>query len=362
MISTLSLPSRRNFIAAGCGTVSTLAAANANGSPNASGVRSEDADSSSGDSSVTTPIPDRKHSDQVPLAPPDQQPAELKWPQLGKRRIGFAVVGLGVLSLEEILPAFALCEHAKCTALISGHRDKAEHVAKFYGVPTAAIYNYEDYDRLADNPDVDVIYIVLPNNMHAEYTIRGVKAGKHVLCEKPMAVTIDECQRMNAAADEANRKLMIAYRLHYEPMNRQVMDWCREQKFGPIRTINSTNSQNVEAPNIRLSETLGGGPLGDIGIYSINAMRYITSEEPIRASGRSHSPADDPRFAEVPASVAFMLEFPSGVLAVGTCCFNGPVKRDFHVHCQQGTIDMDPAFAYRGLQLFSRSVRLADSS
>ncbi|TWT51561.1 Glucose--fructose oxidoreductase precursor [Allorhodopirellula solitaria] len=181
------------------------------------------------------------------------------------------------------------------------------------------------------------------------------QAGKHVLCEKPMATTVEECQRMMAEAESAKRKLMIAYRLHYEPMNLQVMQWCRDEKFGPVRSIASSNCQDVKAPNIRLSRDLGGGPLGDIGIYSLNATRYITGEEPIRATAIADAPNDDPRFAEVPANIGFTLEFPSGTIASCTCSFNGPEKRDFEVHCRDGVIAMDPAFSYRGLRLFTEN-------
>jgi len=290
--------------------------------------------------------------DDVALTPPQKRLPNLTLPQRIDRKIGYAIVGLGVLSLEELLPAFAETQHSKCVALVSGHREKAMQVAECYGVSKEAIYNYENYNSIAKNEDVDVIYIVLPNSMHAEFTIRGFEAGKHVLCEKPMAVSIDECEQMIAAGDRANRKLMIAYRLHYEPMNLQAAKWCKEKKYGEVRTIMSANCQVVEAPNIRLSKTLGGGPLGDIGIYSINAMRYLISEEPVRVAATAHSPADDPRFVEVPATVSYTLEFPSGILAACTCSFNAGVKRDFHVHCNDATVEMDPAFSYRGLRLF----------
>src|SRR5262249_44549312 len=152
-----------------------------------------------------------------------------------------------------------------------------------------------------------------------EYTLRGHKAGKHVLCEKPMAVTSTECGRMIKAAKDARRKLMIAYRLHYEPFNLAVMDLCKRKKLGAIQTICSSNCQQVQAPNIRLSKKHGGGPLGDIGIYSLNATRYITREEPAEVTAFSRPFKDDPRFAEVPATLSFSLRFPSGVLANCDC-------------------------------------------
>jgi predicted dehydrogenase len=317
-----------------------------------SGVSLVDSEADNTDS-VTSPLSSHPLKGKIELAPPKLQPDKLQLPTPVDRKIGYAIVGLGELSVQQILPAFAQCKHARCAALVSGHPDKAAKLAGYYGVPKEAIYSYDNYDRMADNDRIDVVYVVLPNSMHAEYTIRALKAGKHVLCEKPMATTVDECMQMIAAAEHTSRRLMIAYRLHYEPMNMQVMQWCREKKFGPVHAFTSSNSQNVEAPNIRLSHALGGGPLGDIGIYSINAARYIAGEEPTHVIAVADYAPDDPRFAEVPASVAFTLHFPSGVLAACTSSFNSAVKRTYQVHCKSGTIEMDSAFAYDGLKLFT---------
>ncbi len=288
---------------------------------------------------------------QVPLAPPDRQPPKLKLPELVGRKAGWAIVGLGQLALEEVMPAFGQCRLSRPTALVSGHPDKALRVAEAYGIEAANIYDYSSYDRLADNPAVDIVYIILPNSMHAEYTIRALKAGKHVLCEKPMAVSVAEAEQMIAAAREAQRKLMIAYRLQYEPLNMKVIQLCAERAYGPIKTFSSSNCQTVGAPNIRLSAKLGGGPLGDVGIYAINAARYCTGEEPVEVTAIAHQPDDNPRFREVPESVAFTLRFPSGVLAHCDCSFNAEVSRRYRVHCEKGFIEMDPAFSYNGLNL-----------
>ena len=289
--------------------------------------------------------------DAVPLAPPDKQPAGLKIPKQPGRKIGYAIVGLGKLAVEEILPAFAVSKHCKVTALVSGHRDKAEQLAGVYGVPKESIYNYETYDKLRDNSDVDVIYIVLPNSMHAEYTIRGFEAGKHVLCEKPMAASIDECRRMIAAAEKAGKQLMIAYRLHYEPFNQTVMRWCQAKVYGEIKTFAGSFCINVEAPNIRLSKQLAGGPVGDVGVYPINASRYCIGEEPSEVFAISHQPGDDPRFREVPESVSMLLKFPSGVLAKLDCSFGTTTSDRYRVVCNDGVIDLDPAFSYQGQRL-----------
>jgi predicted dehydrogenase len=287
----------------------------------------------------------------VPLAPPDRQPPELPLPELPGRKVGWAIVGLGELALGEIMPAFARTKHSKPVALVSGHPDKAKRVAEAYGIENDAIYDYENFDRLAEDKRVEVVYIVLPNSMHAEFTIRALRAGKHVLCEKPMAVTVEECTQMIDAAKSANRILGVAYRLHSEPMNRKVMEMCARKEFGEIKTFESSNCQDVKAPNIRLSAELGGGPVGDVGVYSINAARYVTNEEPVEVTAIAHQPKDDPRFREVPESVAFTLRYPSGVLAHCDCSFGTAESRRYRVHCAKGWIEMDPAFSYRGLRL-----------
>src|SRR5438270_9135429 len=163
--------------------------------------------------------------------------AQLRVPDPPGKKLGWAIVGLGSLSINQILPAFAKCEKSKVVALVSGHPAKAQKLALRYGVSPKNIYNYENYDSMKDNPDVDVIYIVLPNGMHAEYTVRGFEAGKHVLTEKPMANTPAECQQMIDAGRKANRKLMVAYRCRYEPYNQEAIRVARSNELGKTKVI-----------------------------------------------------------------------------------------------------------------------------
>ncbi len=287
----------------------------------------------------------------IVLAPPDKQPPELPIPQPLGRKLGYAVVGLGELALEEILPAFAVAEHSRPVALVSGHADKAKKVAERYGIAEKAIYNYQNYDSLRDNSEVDVIYIVLPNSMHAEYTIRGFAAGKHVLCEKPMAPTVADCQKMIDAGRTADRKLMIAYRLRYEPFNKKAIELCRSGEFGKLRVIEAENLQQTKAPNIRLSKETAGGAMGDVGIYCLNACRYLTGEEPIEVTAWTYSDPADDRFREVEGSVLFNLRFPSGTLAHCSASFGATQARRFRVFGDKGWIELDPAFSYTGQRL-----------
>ena len=241
---------------------------------------------------------------------------------------------------------------SKPVALVSGHPEKAKTVAAAYGIDPKAIYNYETYDQLAANPAVDVIYVVLPNSMHAEYTVRGVKAGKHVLCEKPMATSPAECKQMIDATAAAKKLLMIAYRLHYEPYNRAAIDICRVTKqLGKLKSITASNGQVTKAPNIRLSRALGGGPLQDVGIYCLNTARYLTGEEPHTVQATAHQPKDDPRFREVPESVFFTLRFPGGVVANCDCSFGTAESRRYRVQGDAGLLDLDHAFGYRGQRM-----------
>src|SRR5213082_992797 len=186
--------------------------------------------------------------------------AELVVPEPPGKKLGWAIVGLGSLAINQILPAFAKCEKSKVVALVSGHPDKANKLALRYGVSPKNIYNYQNYDTIKDNPDVDIIYIVLPNGMHAEYTIRGHQAGKHVLSEKPMASTPAECQQMIDTARKANRKLMVAYRCRYEPYNQEAIRIARQQELGPIQVILADHGFNIGDPNQwRLNKKLAGG-------------------------------------------------------------------------------------------------------
>jgi predicted dehydrogenase len=285
------------------------------------------------------------------LAPPDKQPPNLRVPKPPGKQLGWAIVGLGNLALNQIMPAFKEAKLSRPVALVSGHPDKAKQVADAYGIDPKRIYNYENYDSMKDNPDINIVYIVLPNSMHAEYTIRAAKAGKHVLCEKPMAANVDEARQMIDACKAAQKKLMIAYRLHYEPYNQAAIQMCRDKTFGPVVHIEAINIQNTRPPNIRLSKALAGGPLGDVGVYCINACRYLSGEEPIEVSGFSYQPSDEPRFAEVPRDVVFTLHFASGVSAICTASFGANNSKRYRVTCTDGYIDMEKAYGYSGQEL-----------
>ena len=269
-----------------------------------------------------------------------------------ERRIGFALVGIGKLTQGQLIPALRSTKIARLTALVSGHADKAKRVAAAEGVPERSIYSYETFDRLADNPDVDVVYIVLPNSLHAEYTIRAARAGKHVYCEKPMAVTTAECDQMIAASKKAGRQLGIGYRLHFEPYNLELMRIARARELGALKFIAATaGTIPVEPKQWRLDKKLaGGGSMVDIGIYALQAVRYVTGEEPVSVSARA-TITDRVKFKDIDETLAFSLAFPSGVVASCVSTYAAHVSR-VDVATDGGRFGLEPALYYHGIKGF----------
>jgi predicted dehydrogenase len=280
--------------------------------------------------------------------------AQLKVPDPPGKKLGWAIVGLGSLSINQILPAFAKCEKSKVVAFVSGHRDKASKLALRYGVDPKNIYSYENYDSLKNNSEVEVIYVVLPNGMHAEYSVRGLQAGKHVLCEKPMANSPAECQQMIDAAHKADRKLMIAYRCHYEPYNREAIRIARSGELGPTQMILADAGFRIGDPTQwRLNKQMaGGGSMMDIGIYALNAARYLTGEEPKEVNAMISSTPGDPRFREVEEHVTFQLRFPSGILANCSSSYGYFQQSQYRVMGTDARLSLDPATWYSGLRLW----------
>jgi glucose-fructose oxidoreductase len=286
-------------------------------------------------------------------APAAAQVPNLKLPELPGKKLGWALVGLGSLSINQIMPAFAKCTHSKLVGFVSGRPDKARHMAQLYGVDPKNIYSYDNYDSIANNPDIDIIYVVLPNSMHPEYTVRALKAGKHVLCEKPMANTPQECEQMIAAGKAANRKLMIGYRVRYEPYNQLMIKMARDtSEMGPTGIILADAGFNIGDPaQWRLRKAMaGGGSLMDIGIYSLNAARYLSGEEPVEVNAMSYTTPNDPRFTEVEENINFQLKFPSGILANCTSSYGVNLGR-FRVFKPRGSFEVDPASSYTGLRM-----------
>ena len=269
-----------------------------------------------------------------------------------RKPIGWCVIALGRISMDHFMPGMKMSQTGKIVALVSGHRDKAEKQAAIYGVPSSAIYSYENMDAIRDNPEIDAVYIALPNSMHAEFTIRAAKAGKHVLCEKPMATSVADAKSMIDACKAANKKLMIAYRCQFDPEHLKAIEMIRSGQLGQVQAIESAFGFNIAAGEWRLNRKLaGGGPLMDVGVYCLNASRYLTGEEPAEIKAYSSVIDHDGRFDTVEENVSWTMKFPSGIVAACNTTYGASMMGFFRVHGAKGQLEMAPAFNYDGMHL-----------
>ena len=268
-------------------------------------------------------------------------------PNGSAKKVRYAVVGLGYISQVAVLPAFQhALENSELLALVSGDATKRAQLAKKYGV--SKTYSYEQFPECLESGLIDAVYIALPNNMHRAYTEGAARAGIHVLCEKPMAVTEQECEAMIEATSRANVKLMIAYRLHFEQGNLAAMAAVRDGQIGEPRIFRSGFCQQVTPGNSRLQNELGGGPLYDIGVYCINAARYLFRAEPEEVFAYAATRAQDERFKEIDEMSAALLRFPGDRLATFACSFGAADRSTYEVIGTKGVVKMDPAYEMVG--------------
>jgi predicted dehydrogenase len=266
------------------------------------------------------------------------------------RKVGYCVIGLGRIA-DHFMRGTRDSSTSQVTGLVSGHRDKALKIAKEYGVPEGSIYSYEQMDAMRDNKTIDAVYVALPNSMHAEYTIRSAKAGKHVLCEKPMSTSVADAEAMIAACKAANVKLMIAYRLHYEPTTLRTIKLIRDGAIGKVESITAANGFNIGQGEWRTNKPLsGGGPLLDVGIYCLNAARYLTGEEPVGFVGYNSTIDHDGRFDTVEENTLWTMKFPSGVLANCATTYGSSMPGFYRVNGSKGWLQVDE-YGYEGLHL-----------
>ncbi|MGA9658249.1 MAG: Gfo/Idh/MocA family oxidoreductase [Asticcacaulis sp.] len=285
----------------------------------------------------------------TPKAEGQPLPGRFDMPDPPAKRMNWAVVGLGTFAVGQMMPGFVASSHAKMTAFVSGSPQKAHDLGAAYGV--SKFYDYNNFDQIANDKDIDCVYIALPVGLHAEYTIRALKAGKHVLCEKPMASTVAECEAMVAAAKAANKQLGVAYRVHFEPNNMNAIQRLRDGEIGDLRYF-SGETGFVVNPSYpphkwRLEKGLGGGgSMYDIGIYALNAALWAVNEAPTSVTAVYSMPANDPRFKEVEGGVDWRLRFPSGISAQGSSsyCWTYATRQKFFA--TKGSISMDPASEY----------------
>jgi predicted dehydrogenase len=261
-----------------------------------------------------------------------------------RKMIRYAVVGLGHIAQIAVLPAF---KHARknsvLTAIVSDDEEKRRQVSEMYNVPHA--YDYSHYDNCLQSGEVDAVYIALPNTMHREFTERAAKAGIHVLCEKPMAITEEDCQTMIAACAENSVKLMIAYRLHFESANLQAIEMAKSGTIGEPKYFSSAFSLPVVGGNIRLEPEMGGGTLYDIGVYCINAARYLFGTNPTEVIAMSAN-SGDRRFEGVDETTGALLRFSGEKIAAFVCSFSGADVSSFRIVGTKGDLRLEPAYDY----------------
>jgi glucose-fructose oxidoreductase len=256
--------------------------------------------------------------------------------------VRYAVIGLGHIAQNAVLPAFAHArENSRLTALVSDDPVKLETLSTKYRV--RATYSYDQYRECLQH--VDAVYIALPNSMHAEYTIQAANAGVHVLCEKPMAVTADECQKMIDACREGNVKLMIAYRLHFEAINLKAIELVRRGRIGTPKYFNSSLSATVRAGDIRTRREMGGGTLYDIGVYCINAARYLFRAEPKEVMAISVN-SERRKLHDIDESTAAVLRFDGQRVAAFITSFNAADVASYRIVGTKGQLHVDPAYEY----------------
>ena len=260
-----------------------------------------------------------------------------------RKKIRYAVVGLGHIAQVAVLPAFENATNSKLFALVSSDPQKLKSLGKKYELEH--VYSYRDYGRVLSN--VDAVYIALPNHLHREYAVRAAAAGVHVLCEKPMALSSQDCIAMIRTAQQNNVKLMIAYRLHFEAGNLRAIQLGRNGKLGDLRLFASVFSQQVADNNIRVTESTsrGGGPLYDMGVYCINAARYLFGEHPIELSAIAVR-NNEKRFERVEEAVSAVMRFPSERIATFTCSFGAADVSQFTLVGSKGVLRSNPAYEY----------------
>jgi len=258
-------------------------------------------------------------------------------------KVRYAVVGLGHIAQIAVLPAFKSAANSELFALVSSDAEKLQKLGKQYAIQH--LYSYEEYSRALSN--VDAVYLALPNHMHREYAVRAAAAGVDVLCEKPMAVTVEDCQAMIDAAEQNHTKMMIAYRLHFEAGNLEAIRLARSGRLGDLRVFTSEFCQQVAEDNVRVSEFVaqGGGPVYDMGVYCINAARYLFGAEPTEVSAIPANTGDG-RFHHVEEMMSVVLRFPGERVATFTCSFGAADISRYSLIGTNGVLRSDPAYEY----------------
>jgi len=266
------------------------------------------------------------------------------------KKLGIALVGLGGYATGQLAPALQHTEHCYLSAIVTGSPAKAAEWKTKYSIPAGNIYNYETFDSIGYNPDVDIVYVVLPNSLHAAYTIRAAKAGKHVICEKPMAVSVEECDQMISACDKAGKMLSIGYRLHFDPYHLELARMGQQKIYGNIQKLYADFCQVAEKGIWRLDKKLaGGGPLMDLGIYCMQAVMYTTGLEPVAVTAQTFPVSDEEKFLGIEETLLWQMELPGGLVAECKTSYSES-KNILRADADNGWFQLEPAYNYSDLQ------------
>lgn len=267
--------------------------------------------------------------------------------QQKKKKLGVALVGLGYYSTDILAPSLQLTQHCELTGIVTGTPAKAEKWKQQYQIPDKNIYNYENFDSIASNPAIDIIYIVLPPSMHKEYSIRAAQAGKHVWCEKPMAITEAECQQMIDACRKNKVTLSIGYRVHHEPNTQRIIQFRKDKTYGKVVSVEAMAGYfDGRSNHWKQQKKMGGGAMYDMGVYPLNATRYATGLEPIAVTAFASTTRPE-IYTEVEESMKFDLEFSGGVTASCETSF-GKGMNTLKVQCTNGWYGLSPFQGYSG--------------
>jgi len=277
------------------------------------------------------------------------KPNKKQMPENKSHKLGVALLGLGEYSTDELMPALQKTKECCLAGLVS---DEAENLAGWkqkFNIPDKNIYTYKTFDSIKYNHDIDIVYVVLPNSLHPEYVIRSAKAGKHVICEKPMAITVEECDKMIAACRAAGRALSIGYRLHFEPHNKKMIELGTKKMYGKIKKVIAQNGI-PEIDGWRLDKELaGGGSLMDVGVYCIQAVRYVTGMEPLAVKAKEGRKRDPEKFKEIEESLAWKMKMPGDIMGECKCSYSTGMDL-LRVEAENGWFELSPAFAYQGIK------------
>jgi glucose-fructose oxidoreductase len=270
------------------------------------------------------------------------------------KKMGIALVGLGYYSTDILAPALQETQHCYLAGVVTGTPAKAEAWMKKYNIPSKNVYNYQNFDQIVKNPAIDIVYVVLPNHMHKEYTIRAANAGKHVICEKPMALNAQECEEMIKACEKNKVSLAIGYRMQHERTTQEIIRYRKEKVFGGIKmvTAGAGYRESREGHWKMLKET-GGGAMMDMGVYVLQAARYATGEEPVSVTAQQYVHRTD-LFKGVDETTTFQLHFPSGAVANLHTSF-GVNMNYLYVSAESGWYNLDPFSSYSGIKGMSKN-------